>query len=194
MTSRTRVGGWSRPASGLRGRLLASAADGSCGTTIQLRVDVELENVSDVGNPLEILWEKDEALVFRLTDASGAAIATAPASASITEPGPHWITLPVRSSLRMDVTTYGYAVRPNLRLFIGLAGMRTWQIEANDAGRYRLGATLTSQGPADGTRNVWRCARAPGGRRPLTRQGLSSRGDRLQRPSSGLSTRGAELV
>ena len=134
--------GWSPAVNGLRGRLLVSPGAGTLPRTV--RVDLELENVSDVANPIEIYWDIDGVLSFSLADGDGREIANTPTAASIRRSSPHWLMLPFDSALRINITTHGYGVMPEPGVFIGLPHMDAWQFEASDMRRRLLHGVFTA--------------------------------------------------
>jgi hypothetical protein len=131
---------WSPTVSGLRGRLVASAGDGTAPRVV--RVELELENVSDVANPIEIYWDIDAVLSFSLTDEAGTEIETTPTMVSIQRVFPYWLALPPDSTLRIDITTTGYGMVPRPSVVVGLPHDAFWQLDATDTPRRLLRGVL----------------------------------------------------
>jgi hypothetical protein len=150
------VGDWSQPVGGLRARLELRSEAGGATDTPMAHTWVVLENVSDVGNPMELYWDDDHLFSFTLTDDTGAPARTGGMAASIMSPGPYWLVIPFESSVRASLTVMGYGVQPHGRLFIGLPAMHAWELDAGDAHAYQLAARLrvTAPPPAD-HRQAW---------------------------------------
>lgn len=145
--------GWSATVNGLRGRLVVSAGDGTAPRMV--RVDLELQNVSDVGNPIEIYWDIDDVLAFSLADGDGKEIATTPTAASIRRPSPYWLMLPMDSTLRTNLTTHGYGVTLKPGVFVGLPGMAVWQFDATDTRRRLLRGVFTATATTAADHRPW---------------------------------------
>jgi hypothetical protein len=143
---------WSPPVGGLRGRLVVRAGPATNGTPI-LAVYLELENVSDVANPIEVpsTWALDSAL----RDASGRAVPETPAPADILTPSPFELVVPHDGLLRFRVSVSGYAVGEGEGAMVGMES-GCWVIKKGDAGRYALGGTFRAvPDPAAGGRRMW---------------------------------------
>ena len=141
------TGEWSEPVAGLRGRLLFGEGEKFNGTRMGI-VYLELQNVSAVGNPIEIYFNIDNALPCDLFDGDGKPVARAGSPASIMTPPPYWIALPHDSSLRFRVSVTGYGVPRDGGLQIGMmAG--DWRIPAGSQGSYFLAARFIVNPPKD---------------------------------------------
>jgi hypothetical protein len=149
------AGAWSSAVAGIRARLIVSAGEVYEGTALP-RVDIELQNVSDVGNPLELYWDVDAVLRFQLADDAGADIPTSPLPVDIMRPTPYWVVLPWDSTVRINITTSGYGIRGAQRMLLGLPGDGAWEIAAGDARRLFLRGTLTAAQVDDAGRRAWR--------------------------------------
>ena len=134
--------GWSSPVNGLQGRLLVSSGEGTSPRIA--RIDLEIQNVSNVGSPIELYWDIDTVLSFSLADEDGKEIEPTPMAASVRSAAPYWLMLPMDSTLRTNLTTHGYGVEPRPGVFIGLPNMMAWQIDATDKRRRRLHGTLVA--------------------------------------------------
>jgi dienelactone hydrolase len=143
-------GDWSEPVAGLRGRLLFGEGEKFNGTRMGI-VYLELQNVSDVGNPMEIYFNIDRALPCELLDGDGKPVAQAGSPASIQTPLPYWIALPHDSSLRFRVSVTGYGVPRDGGLQIGMmAG--DWRIAPTSHGDYFLASRFVVSPPKDPNR------------------------------------------
>lgn len=145
---------WSAPVNGLRARLTTSAGTTHGGVRVP-RVDLELENVSDVANPIELYWDIDALLAFRIEDASGVIIAPASVPASILRPTRFWLMVPYHGRVRLEITTFGYGIARGLRMFIGLPGMGAWAVAPGDTRRYMVSGTLTASPHTEPNRRPW---------------------------------------
>lgn len=144
------TGDWSVPVDGLRGRLLFGEGEKFNGTRMAL-IYLELQNVSDVGNPMEIYFDIDRALQAELLDASGESIPQAGSPASIITPPSYWITLPHDSTLRFRVSVTGYGIPRDGGLSIGMMS-GDWMIPADSRGDHFLSAPFSVSPPKDQTR------------------------------------------
>jgi hypothetical protein len=146
--------GWSSPVNGLQGRLLVSAGEGTSPRIV--RIDLELQNVSNVGSPMELYWDIDAVLSFSLADEEGKEIETTPTAASIRRAAPYWLMLPMDSTLRTNLTTHGYGIEPKPGVFIGLPNMMAWQIDATDKRRRRIHGVLTATATTAADGREWK--------------------------------------
>jgi dienelactone hydrolase len=144
------TGDWSEPVAGLRGRLLFGEGERLNGTRMGI-VYLELQNVSDVGNPMEIYFNIDNALPCDLFDGAGKPVVQAGSPASIKTPDSYWIALPHDSSLRFRVSVTGYGVPRDGGLQIGMMG-GDWRIPAGSPGDYFLAARFIVSPPKDPNR------------------------------------------
>src|SRR4051812_23903052 len=69
---------------------------------------LELQNVSNVLNPLLVDFHPPR---FDLVNAAGESIEQSPMSASIANPPPYTLVLPIDSSLRFRVSVSGWGIR-----------------------------------------------------------------------------------
>lgn len=141
------AGEWSAPVDGLRGRLLFGEGEKFNGTRMAL-IYLELQNVSDVGNPMEVYFDIDRGLDCELLDGSGKSIPKAGSPASITTPPSYWITLPHDSILRFRVSVTGYGIPKDGGLSIGMMS-GDWRIPANTRGDYFLTTPFSVSPPKE---------------------------------------------
>jgi dienelactone hydrolase len=144
------TGDWSEPLAGLRGRLHFGEGEKFNGTRMAI-IYLELQNVSDVGNPMEVYFNIHNALPCDVFDGDGKPVAQAGSPASIQTPLPYWISLPHDSSLRFRVSVTGYGVPRDGGLQIGMmAG--DWRLPAGSQGDYFLAARFIVSPPKDPNR------------------------------------------
>jgi len=130
------VGAWSRPVDGLRGRLLATRGKDFVGTRM-VDVYLELQNVSDVGNPMEVYFDDQRSLNSRVLDVDGKPLKQPPTAASIVSPGPYWLVVPWDGTLRFRVSVSGYGIYRESGTDIPMAS-GNWVIAPNDKKQYFL--------------------------------------------------------
>jgi hypothetical protein len=111
-------GEWSAVVDGIRGRLITTprTKDGRP----QVQIDLELENVSDLGNPIEIPWiEVHNHLELSLEDENGTAAGGAlkPAGNHMTPP-PFWLQLPAETLIRFTISSGAYEYFPDGRVWL----------------------------------------------------------------------------
>lgn len=147
-------GPWSPPISGVQARFSFGTGDLSYGTRIT-RVFLELRNISDVLNPIYLLYDSYRSIKAELYDSAGKPVAVSPHAASIWSPGPFLICLPYNSILRLDVTAIGYGVPKDRKALIGLYS-GVWVIEKTDSSEYLLGGTFAAERPTKPTKErIW---------------------------------------
>ena len=147
------VGGWSQPVDGLRGRLSAKEDKPFHGTRI-IAVYLELENVSDVGNPMEIYFDPTRSVESNVVDASGKDLSQPPNGADVITPQAFWLALPNDGSLRFRVSVSGYGVYENSGTNVQM-NSGNWVIKPSDKGKYFLKAKFVSQPPKTDRRRSW---------------------------------------
>jgi hypothetical protein len=147
------VGEWSKPVDGLRGRLSVREGKPYIGTRM-LDVYLELENVSDVANPIELYFDTERSIVSRVVDVNGNEVAQPQNGASIALPPPFWIAVPSDGDLRFRVSVSGYGVYKNSGTQIQM-NSGSWLIKPGDKNWYFLEASLVSRPPASDKRRAW---------------------------------------
>src|SRR5436305_602721 len=110
--ARGETGQWSAAVNGLRGRL-TTKEDKPFESTRMIAVYLELENVSDIGNPLELYFDPTNSVVSKVIDESGKPLAEPPTAADIISGPPYWLALPWDGSMRFRVSISGYGVYKN---------------------------------------------------------------------------------
>jgi hypothetical protein len=139
---------WSQPVNGIQARF--SFADGDiCNGTRIITVFLELQNVSDVGNPIYLLYDSDYSIKAELFDSCGKPVSP-PRSSSFDGcvQEPFFICLPYNSTIKFDVTANGYGIPKDEKALIGLSS-RDWVIKRGDSAEYFLGGTFTAEKPKE---------------------------------------------
>jgi hypothetical protein len=119
-----------------------------------LDVYLELENVSDVANPIELYFDTERSIVSRVVDVNGNEVAQPPNGASIALLPPFWIAVPSDGDLRFRVSVSGYGVYKNSGTQIQM-NSGSWLIKPGDKNWYFLEASLVSKPPAGDKRRAW---------------------------------------
>jgi hypothetical protein len=147
------AGDWSEPVEGLRGRLILGRGRllGD-GTTRESVVYLELRYApAAVGDPVNVYF--DPSLRWEMRDTLDKPVPSQ-GTAGSGQPGPHWVTLPYDSTIRLRVSPYGFG-RPN-GLLVPVVGA-SWFVAANDPGHYSLSGEFTARPPdGHGRERVWR--------------------------------------
>ena len=132
---------------GLRGRLIAIPAKVADGGR-QLRIEIELENVSDVADPMEIWWTDVQSVVtFSLEDEAGRVLPELSLGGNHISPLGHWLRLEPHSLTRMTPAAYEY-VRPGETLLRPVA-FQGWDLSQAPPGELYLRVKL-APGAAEG--------------------------------------------
>lgn len=135
-------GDWSAPVDGVRARLVATTMPADPSGKPQVRVDLEIENVSDVGNPIEIWWDSFDATLKMSLDADGAPAKKPGIGGSFASPPPYWLQLPVDSAIRFTVTKNAFEYVPSGMTLFRPTTFQAWEVTGAKA--LMLGATLTA--------------------------------------------------
>jgi hypothetical protein len=145
------VGGeWSQEVQGVRGRLIAIPAKAGDGGR-QLRIDVELKNVSDVADPIEIWWTDIQSVVtFSLEDEAGRELPESSLGGNHISPLGHWLRLEPHSLTRMTITTAAYEYVRRGETLLRPVTFQGWDLSAAPTGKLYLRAKLApdaAEGP-----------------------------------------------
>jgi hypothetical protein len=145
---------WSQPVNGVQGRIIVSDDVWLYGTQMTT-VDLELRNVSDVGNPIAIYFDPNRSFKCELLDAKDQAVARPPFAADIITPNPYWLSLPYQGTLRWRVSVSGYGIKPNSGKMVQMScGM--WLIKPGDHSEYGLAVKFVAVStPEDRERRAW---------------------------------------
>lgn len=131
---------WSKPEGGLRARIVLKRTEVLNGTPI-VSTFLVLQNVSDVMNPLKVVWSHEKIKV-RMVDAAGQEVRH-PAGVSYDGPmlGPMELLLPFHGELSFDISCRGAGIAGDKGALIDLGAENTFIIERGEAERF-LKATL----------------------------------------------------
>jgi hypothetical protein len=137
----------------MRGRLVIRD-DRSFHGTKMTAVYLELENTSDVADPIEFYFDPMRSVTSTVTDGRGRPLAEPPNGADIVSPPPYWIALPSDGFIRFKVSVSGYGVYENSGTQVQMP-TGDWIIKPRDKGKYYLAATLNSKPPSGDKRRAW---------------------------------------
>lgn len=146
--------GWSLPKEGVQGRLIFTEDPPFNGTRMWA-IDLELRNVSDVGNPIEIYYDPINAFRCELFDAKKKPVPQPPLVADILTPSPYWISLPYQGSIRFRVSVNGYGIPNDGGRMIQMS-CGAWLIKLSDRGEYFFKANFAADPPHDHRRRAWK--------------------------------------
>jgi beta-lactamase regulating signal transducer with metallopeptidase domain len=134
------VDAWSEPVGGLQARLTFERGEETNGTPI-IRTYLELRNVSGTATPLEVPLDASK-IEFKVTDASGKAVAQAglPYDGAVATPGT--LRLPHDSQLRLSVSGNGAGIPKDQGGLLDLASSAVWLFKCGDVGTYYLRAKI----------------------------------------------------
>ena len=130
---------WSKPDRGIRGRLVVEKG-APCNGTPQIQVYLELQNVSDVADPIHIT--PGRSVSFEVVDSKGNVVAPAGLPVDVTTPDdPFGLVLPYRSTLRFLLSVRGIGVPKDKKWQVSVphgSSFRSWVIERTDEHAYFL--------------------------------------------------------
>lgn len=153
VSGQTPTENWSPTVNGVQGRLIFVEEPAVNGTRIS-GLDLELRNVSDVGNPIEIYYDPTRAFRCQLFDGMNRPVPQPPYVADILTPNPYWLSLPYQGSLRFRVSVHGYGIGENKGRMIQMS-CGVWRVKPDDSGRYVMRATFTTAPPREPSRRAW---------------------------------------
>jgi hypothetical protein len=127
---------WSRSVDGVRARLVVSATT-DANKRPQLAIAVELENTSDVGEPITIAaGSPSEMLELTLEDDTGKPIPRAAIPGNQHAIPPYVLALPYRSTLRVELHPSAYEYVPSGRVMLRPFSLTAWEIPAKHGTLY----------------------------------------------------------
>lgn len=149
--------GWSPTVQGLRGRLVLTKAGNAAKP--QVRIDLEIENVSDSATPIELWWADPSTIIdLSLVDARGTVLPKLALPGSYATPPPAWLSVPVNSATRFTLSKGAYEYVPGGRVMLRPTTFQGWTMNLDQAGHLLLRGKLTPPNPSaqDGTgRRPW---------------------------------------
>lgn len=139
--------GWSPTVQGLRGRLVLTKAGDA--PKPQVRIDLEIENVSDSATPIE-LWWADPSTIIELTleDAQGTVIPKSAMPGSYAAGPPTWLSVPVSSATRFTLSKGAYEYGTGGRVTLRPTTFQGWMSMPAPPARLFLRGKLTPPKPS----------------------------------------------
>ena len=126
--ARASADAWSPSVDGLRARLIATTYQDDQ-RRAQVRVELELENTSDRGSPIELTWRAlDDMVGLTLEDASGAPIPEAHPGGNSISPLPFTLALPHASTLRVTLSRAAVEYVPSGKVLLRPFALVAWSI------------------------------------------------------------------
>jgi hypothetical protein len=147
------IGAWSATVDGLRGRLITKEDKPFEGTRM-IAAYIELENVSDIGDPMEFYFEPTKTVISKVVDDDGKPPPPVPTAADIITGPPFWLAIPTDGSMRFRVSISGYGVYKNSGTNVQMMS-GNWVIKPDDKRKYYLEARFVSKPPAMDKRRAW---------------------------------------
>ena len=149
-------GEWSAVVDGIRGRLITTprTEDGRP----QVQIDLELENVSDLKNPIEIPWtDVRNHLELSLEDENGIAAGgdIKPAGNHMT-PLPYWLKLPSETLIRFTISSGAYEYFPDGRVWLRPLPFHAWLMTENRGRRLYLRGKLVPGKSTESGHTPWK--------------------------------------
>lgn len=121
---------WSPVVDGVHGRLIVTPVL-DAKQHPQLRVELELENTSDVANPIPISWGAyGSMLQLVLEDDTGKVIPQNGIGGNEISPSPVTLQLPVASTLRVTITTAALEYVPGGKTMLRPVSLQAWDLPA----------------------------------------------------------------
>jgi hypothetical protein len=122
-----------------------------------VRLDLDLENVSDVANPIEISWGSlSTVLALALEDEAGAAVARDAVGGNELTILPMWLELPVSSTMHMLISKAAYEYVPTGRTMLRPFSFQAWDIPPKRTGTLYLKGKITPLPAKDTGHRAWR--------------------------------------
>ena len=144
-------GEWSAVVDGIRGRLITTPRTEE--GRPQVQIHLELENVSDLGNPIEIRWTDVRShlqLSLEYDNRVAAAGYIEPGGNHMT-PSPFWLQLPSESSMRFTISSGAYDYLSDGRVWLRPLPFRAWIMTENRGRKlYLRGKLIPNQSTEDG--------------------------------------------
>jgi hypothetical protein len=149
-------GEWSAVVDGVRGRL--AVIPRMLNEKPQVQIDLELENVSTLGTPIEIPWTDVRSLLqLSLEDENGVAAAgdIKPAGNHMT-PLPFWLQLPYESSMRFTISSGAYQYFPDGRVWLRPLPFSAWIMTENRGRKLYLRGKLVPNKSTENGHTPWK--------------------------------------
>jgi hypothetical protein len=147
--------GWSAVVQGVRGRLVATAAPGPAGKP-QLRIEIELEDMSDGASPVEIWWAGlGSMLHLSLADEAGTALPQNGVGGNDMSASPRWLKLTPHGTTRVTVSDAAYEYVPGGRTMLRPVSLQAWDMPATRTHKLYLSAKLVPPPPTEPGHRAW---------------------------------------
>jgi hypothetical protein len=145
--------GWSDVLGGLRGRLIATSVPDTRGP--QVKIELELENVTKNLEPIAIWWTGwTPMLEFSLEDEAFPLNGHQPGGSRPILPG-RWLLLPPQSSLRMTVSNAAYEYVEPQKVWFRPTVFQGWPLPENRTSKLYISGTLTPEKSREKQANQW---------------------------------------
>ena len=132
---------WSPVVRGVRGRLLVTEKRSDAAGRPLVRLDLELENLSD--SPVEISWAHlGRVLRLSAEDSSGAGLPLLHPGGNTPAVPPHWLELPQRDVTKILISSDAYAFFPDGRAWLAPLPFLAWELPPAHVGPMYLRGTL----------------------------------------------------
>jgi hypothetical protein len=150
---------WSGAVDGIRGRLIATATQDPGADRPQFRLELELQNVDTVANPIEIWWTGlSSMLELTLEDESGTPVPqTLRPAGNEMIPSPEWLPLLFQSTVKLVVARAGYEYQGSGRAWLRPMQWVAWDVASLPPGRRLfIRGTLTPKAAPQPRQREWR--------------------------------------
>jgi hypothetical protein len=145
--------GWSDVVSGLRGRLIATPVPDTRGP--QVKIELELENVTNNPDPIAIWWtDWTPMLKLSLEDEAFPLNGLQPGGNRPVLPG-QWLILPRQSSLRMTVSKAAYEYVKPQTVWFRPTVFQGWLLPESRTSKLYVSGTLTPEKSREKRANQW---------------------------------------
>lgn len=151
---------WSEPDEGIRGRLVIVGVRDDHDRA-QVRVALELENVSDQASPIMLRWTgPGDALGFFVKDESGQRLEDAHIGGNDLQPPPYKLMLPNASFVHMTLSQNAIEYVPSGRVLLRPLALQAFDITGR-TDPLALGALIKLSSPPDDIRPIDRTLSLP---------------------------------
>lgn len=147
---------WSAPVDGVRGRLVVTRSD-SAGTR-QFKLELELQNVSAEGSPIEIWWTPLHSILdLSVIDETGKPLPPMMPPGHGLQPGPFWLPLMHQSSVRVVLASRAYQYVADDKVWLRLTIGQAWLFSRSSGpSRLFVGGTVRPQQKPETRARTWR--------------------------------------
>lgn len=148
------AGEWSAPVDGVRGRLLRTwYADNGA---MQLRVDLELEHVAQVSDPIEIRWTRTGAMLdLTVQDSSGTTLPRIRPGGNEFSPLPYVLALPAAGTIRIPISTGAIERNADGGILLRPLAFQAWDVSTPTLPGLYLSGVFRAREPSSATGTAW---------------------------------------